>query len=63
MKKNEKLTSISLDSELLKSLKIKALENNLTVKSFIEKASHLFISGSDFRKIVIEKNVEVKHDN
>ena len=63
MKKNEKLTSISLDSELLKSLKIKVLENNLTVKSFIEKASHLFISGSDFRKIVIEKNVEVKHDN
>jgi hypothetical protein len=63
MKKNEKLTSISLDTELLKSLKVKTIENNLTIKSFFETVSHLFISGSSFRDIVLEKSVEVKNDN
>jgi len=49
MKRNDRddrTTSISLDRNLFVAVKVKLIENNLTLKNLVEYASHLFVSGS-----------------
>ena len=60
---NYTLTSFTLDEFLLKTLKIKLLQYDTTMAAVLITASHMFVSSSDFRELILEKNAEVKHDN
>ena len=46
IKRNDRLTSISIDEHLYKQFKLKAIEQEVTLKDLVTWAMHTYISGS-----------------